>query len=165
MELPSKIEDKIVDPTNFDNGVFYFSNPSKEEFKALWNNIEYIFPPMSCTALLIPDHTAIQIQEIRKRFAFRWAEKQWFESKEYKHMVKIGRDKPSARDDSQLEPLIQMCLTPLPLKPLKTQKVSKKLKMLGVSKPVDGTDKGIKYGKFDTKAEFEDATQEELTER
>lgn len=165
MELSTKIEDKIVDPKNYDNGIFYFSNPSKEEFKALWNNVEYLFPPMSCTPLLIPDHTAIQIQEIRKRFAFRWAEKQWFESKEYKHMVKIGRDKPSARDDAQLEPLIQMCLTPLPLRPLKTEKITKKIKVIGATKPVDGTDKTVKYKKFDTKADFEEPTEEELTEK
>lgn len=164
MEI-TKIEDKIVDPTNYVDGVFYFSNSSKEEFKALWNNVEYIFPPMSCVPLLIPDHTAVQIQEIRKRFAFRWAEQQWFAGKEYKHMVKIGRDKPSARDDAHLEPLVQMCLAPLPLKPLKTEKVTKKLKMMGVTKPVDGTDKQLKYGKFDTKEDFQEATDEELTEK
>lgn len=165
MEIPAKIEDKIVDPTNYIDGVFYFSNTSKEEFKALWNNVEYVFAPMSCSPILIPDHNAVQIQEIRKRFAFRWAEQQWFEGKEYKNMVKIGRDKPSARDDAHLEPLIQMCLTPLPLKPAKTEKISKRIKVSGGTKPVDGTNKEIKYGKFDAKADFEDATAEELTEK
>ncbi len=165
MEIPKKIEDKIVDPTNYIDGVFYFSNASKDEFKALWNNVEYVFPPMSCVALLIPDHTAVQIQEIRKRFAYRWAESQWFDSKEYKHMVKIGRDKPSARDDNHLEPLIQMCLTPLPLKPLKSEPIKKKIKVSGGSRPIGGTSESTKNMKFDAKADFENATDEELTEK
>lgn len=154
MEIPAKIEDKIVDPTNYIDGVFYFSNTSKDEFKALWNNVEYSFPPMSCVPLLIPDHTAVQIQEIRKRFAYRWAEAQWFQGKEYKSMVKIGGVKPSARDDKHLEPLIQMCLTPLPLRPLKSEVIKMKVKLTGKSKPVDDG--------FDAKATFKDTTDEEV---
>lgn len=165
MEIPQKIEDKIVDPTNYIDGVFYFSNTSKEEFKALWNNVEYLFPPMSCVPLLIPDHNAVQIQEIRKRFAYRWAEQQWFGGKEYKHMVKIGRDKPSARDDQHLSPLIQMCLTPLPLRPLKSETLQRKLKVSGGSRPIGGTSDNTKNMKFDAKADFSDATEEELTEK
>ena len=69
MEYPKPIEDKIVDGTNYRDGVFYFSNTSKDEFKALWNNVEYIFAPESCSAIMIPDHTALQIQQIRKQWA------------------------------------------------------------------------------------------------
>lgn len=165
MEIPAKIEDKIVDPTNYIDGVFYFSNPSKEEFKALWNNIEYTFAPMSCSPIMIPDHTAVQIQEIRKRWAYKWAEQQWFNGKEYKHLVKIGKDKPSARDDAHLDPLVQMCLTPLPLRPLKSEKVSRKIKVSGGSRPIGGTAENTKHMKFDVKADFQEPTAEELTEK
>jgi hypothetical protein len=155
MELPKKIEDKIVDPSNYIDGVFYFSNTSKEPFCALWNSVEYTFPPESCSPILIPDCTPIQIQEIRKRWAYKWAEQQWYEGKEYKHLVKIGRDKPAARDDKHLEPLIQMCLTPLPLKILEKKQIKRNIKLSGKSKPVGGTAPEIKDQKFDPKQDFE----------
>ena len=136
MEFPTKIEDKIVDPSNYIDGVFYFSNTSKEEFRTLWNSIEYTFPPESCCPILIPECTAIQIQEIRKRWAYRWAEQQWFQGKEYKHMMKIGKDKPSARDDGTLEPLIQMCLRPLPLKILEKKQIKSSKYIFGICKNI-----------------------------
>ena len=154
MEYP-KIEDKIVNPTNYIDGVFYFSNTSKEPFVALWNSVEYTFPAESCSAILIPDCTAVQIQEIRKLWAFKWAEKQWFSGKEYKNLVKIGKDKPSARDDKHLEPLIQMCLTPLPLRVLEHKQIKRNIRLSGKSKPVGGTSEEDKKTKFDAKDTFD----------
>ena len=160
MELPNKIEDKIVDPTNYIDGVFYFSNTSTEPFVALWNSVEYTFAPESCSAILIPDHTAVQIQEIRKLWAYKWAEKQWFSGKEYKHLVKIGKDKPSARDDAHLNDLVQLCLRPLPLKILEKKQVKRNIRLSGKSKPVGGTSEETKNSKFDPKSDFEVSEKE-----
>lgn len=157
MEIPAKIEDRIVDPTNYIDGIFYFSNTSENPFIALWNNVEYTFAPETCSPIMIQDCTPVQIQEIRKRWAYKWAEEQWFGSKEYKHLVKIGRDKPSARDDQHLEPLIQMCLTPLPLKKATEKTITRKIRTSGKSRPVDDS--------FDAKATYKDATEEDMTER
>ena len=153
MDYP-KIDDKIVDPSNYIDGVFYFSNTSTEPFVALWNSVEYTFPAESCSAILIPECTAVQIQEIRKRWAFKWAEQQWFAGKEYKNLVKIGKDKPSARDDHHLEPLIQMCLTPLPLKVLESKQIKRNIRLSGTSKPGGGTEQGQNNAKFDPREEM-----------
>lgn len=122
----------IVDPTNYQDGVFYFSNTADEDFTVLWNNIEYTFKAHTCSPILIPDATPVQVQEIRKRFAYKWAEQQWFAGKEYKRLVKIGKDKPATRDDKVLEPLIELCLTPLVKEVAKTKAVPRKeVKMRG----------------------------------
>lgn len=95
-------------------GVFYFTNDSDEEFVALWNNKEYKFAPRSTSPLIIRNEPLENIQEIRKRFAFRWAEKEFYASKEYEKMKKQGNGMPPTFDDKILEPLIQQCLKPLP---------------------------------------------------
>lgn len=94
-------------------GVFYFTNPTDEEFVALWNNKEYHFPPQSTVPLIIRNEPLENIQEIRKRFAYANAEKRWYQSKEYEKMSKMGNGLPPVRDDKVLEPMIQECLKPL----------------------------------------------------
>lgn len=106
-----------MDNTNEDfSGVFMFTNPTDKERKYLWNNKEYTFPPMSTVPLIIPSETLENIQEIRKRFAYRMAQERWYESDDYKRMKEMGGGYPPLRDDKVLEPLIQECLKPLPVK-------------------------------------------------
>lgn len=100
--------------TDFD-GVFRFSNNSDEDFTCLWNNREYIFPAKTRSPIVIPNESLENIQEIRKKWAFKWAEKEWYKSDEYERMSKMGGGLPPTRNDKVLEPLIQMCLVPLPL--------------------------------------------------
>lgn len=143
---------------NYLNGVFYFSNNSKEDFVAMWNNIEYTFPAMTCSPMLIPGEPPENVQEIRKRFALKWAEWQWFKSKDYQKMVKMGEANnqgiPPLRNDSVLDPLVQQCLTPLPLTQATTKKVtSKRPGLSGKSKPIDDN--------FDMKEKIKDVTSEE----
>jgi len=99
---------------NFD-GVFRFSNNSDEDFKVLWNNVEYTFPAKTRSPIIIPNESLENIQAIRKRFAYKWAEREWFKGAEYERMSKMGNGLPPTRDDRMLEPLIQQCLDPLPL--------------------------------------------------
>lgn len=108
-------------------GVFYFTNPTKQERTYLWNNKEYTFPPESTVPLIIPTETLENIQEIRKRFAFRMAEERLFEGEqvkdkngttifEYKKAKEMGGGLPPTFDHKILEPMIEECLKPLPVK-------------------------------------------------
>lgn len=103
-------------------GVFYFTNPTDKERKYLWNNKEYSFPPESTVPLIIPSETLENIQEIRKRFAYRMAEERFYESDEYQKMSKMGNGVPPTFDPKILEPMIAECLKPLPVKRAKVEK-------------------------------------------
>lgn len=102
------------------SGVFYFTNPTDRERKYLWNNKEYIFPPESTVLLIIPSESLENIQEIRKRFAYRMAEERFYEGDEYKRLVAMGNATsqgiPPEFNPKILEPMIQECLKPLPIK-------------------------------------------------
>lgn len=98
------------------SGVFMFTNPTNKERKYLWNNKEYSFPPESTVPLIIPSESLENIQEIRKRFAYRMAEERWYESDEYKKMKEMGNGMPPTFDPKILEPMIQECLKPLAIK-------------------------------------------------
>lgn len=104
-------ENSVLD-TDFD-GVFRFTNPDTEDFTALWNNKEYVFPARKRVPLIIPGEPPENVQEIRKRFAYRLAEKMWFKSDEYKRLNAMENYR-GGRDDKVLEPIIQMCLDELP---------------------------------------------------
>lgn len=98
------------------SGVFYFTNPTNKERKYLWNNKEYIFPAESTVPLIIPSETLENIQEIRKRFAYRMAEERFYESDEYNTMKGMGNGLPPTFDTKKLEPMIEECLKPLPIR-------------------------------------------------
>ena len=99
------------------DGVFRFSNTSDEDFTVLWNNKEYTFPKNSCSPMLISGESPENVQEIRKKFAYKWAEREWYKGKDYKKMSAMGGGLPPTRDDAVLDVLIQMCLNPLPIVP------------------------------------------------
>lgn len=109
-------------PPDFD-GVFRFSNPSKEDFIGVWGGKQYLFPAESTVPLVISEHSPIEIQQIRKKFARDLAEREWYKSKGYK-VLQGQEGKPGNRtfnsifqaaaytvDD--LTPYIQSCLKPL----------------------------------------------------
>ena len=104
------------------SGVFMFTNPTKKERKYLWNNKEYVFPAESTVPLIIPSETLQNIQEIRKRFAYRMAEERLYEGEiteggyNYKKAKEMGGGMPPTFDDKILEPWIHECLKPLPVK-------------------------------------------------
>lgn len=97
-------------------GVFYFTNPTNKDRKYLWNNKEYIFPAQSTSPLVIMGEPLENIQEIRKRFAYRMAEERFYEGDEYEKMKKQGNGMPPTFDTKVLEPMIEECLKPLPIK-------------------------------------------------
>lgn len=103
-------------------GVFYFTNPTKKERKYLWNNKEYTFPPEATVPLIISTESLENIQEIRKRFAYRMAEERFYEGEttpsgaNYLKMKEMGGGLPPTFDEKVLEPFIEECLKPLPVK-------------------------------------------------
>lgn len=109
----------MSDKATFDKsefvGVFYFTNWTDEDYVHLWNNEEYTFPKLSSVPLIMPKEPAESIQEIRKRFAFDLAVREFYTGKEYKRMAKMGNGLPPTYDEKILEPMIEKCLNPLPL--------------------------------------------------
>ncbi len=99
---------------DFDGG-FRFTNATDEDFTALWNNKEYMFPAGKTVPLIIADETLENIQEIRKRFAYALATREFYKGKVYDKMKKMGNGLPPTFDDKILEPMIETCLKPLPM--------------------------------------------------
>lgn len=117
-------------------GVYYFTNPTSKERKYLWNNKEYIFPAESTVPLIIPSETLENIQEIRKRFAYRMAEERLFEGEkvkdgqgnvvfDYSKAKNMGQGLPPTYDSKILEPMIHECLKPLPIKKMDVREGNK----------------------------------------
>lgn len=126
-----------MDTINEDfSGVFYFTNPTKVERKRLWNNKEYIFPAESTVPLIIPSETLDNIQEIRKRFAKDMALERLYEGEkvldrdgkvifDYAKAKEMGGGLPPTFSEKILEPFIEECLKPLPIKRAKVQEGTK----------------------------------------
>lgn len=97
------------------DGVFRFTNATQEDFTALWNNKEYLFPAGTCCPMIISDETLENIQEIRKKWAYKLASREFYKGKEYNRLKKMGGGLPPTFDDKILEPMIEQCLKPLPM--------------------------------------------------
>lgn len=128
-------------PPDFD-GVFRFSNPSDEDFIGVWGGKEYLFPAGSTVPLVIVEHSPLEIQHIRKKFAKDLAEREFYKSKDYKIKQKqegtMGNrnfssiHQAAAYTIHDLAPYIRKCLEPLPesklmSKPAPRVKVEEKL--------------------------------------
>lgn len=96
-------------------GVFYFTNPTTEEYVHLWNNREYRFPPESTVPLIIMGEPLENIQEIRKLFAKDLAYKRFYGGKRYKELSKMGNGlPPTFTEGVELDAMVDECLKPLP---------------------------------------------------
>ena len=110
----------------YQDGVFYFTNPGlfkirqkdgseSGDFTALWNNREYIFKEKTTVPLVIMNEPPENVQEIRKKFAKKYAQAWFFQTKRYKDLVKQGKNLPATyNEDSEFGAVVQACLTPLP---------------------------------------------------
>lgn len=130
----SVMDYESVLPPDFD-GTFRFSNPSDEDFVGIWGGKEYLFPAESTVPLIIVEHSPIEIQHIRKKFAKDLAEREFYKSKSYKEKA-AQEGKPGNRTFSgihqaatytisDLEPYIQACLKPLPVSSLVAKEAAK----------------------------------------
>ncbi len=153
---PLKTLSELSPKDNYLNGVFYFSNNAEEEFSAWWNSVRYTFPANTASPMIILGETSEGIQNIRKRFAQKWAEEQLAGSKAMK-ALEMGKGKnatlypPVSPYYSALEPLIQMCLEPLPIEQASTKQetpikrvVERTTPTIKATRPVQGGEKAKK---------------------
>ncbi len=73
---------ETVLPEDFD-GVFRFTNWTDEEFVGVWGGKQYHYPANKTSPMIIPEHSPLEIQNIRKKFAKDLAEREFFKSKGY----------------------------------------------------------------------------------
>ncbi len=111
-------------PQDFD-GVFKFTNFTEEDFITSWNSIEYTFPAMKSSPMIISGATPEEVQSIRKRFARRLAEREFYKSERFKKMNKGTNVIPATYSDDELTPFIQKCLTPLEIAPITSKALPK----------------------------------------
>lgn len=112
-------------PENF-TGVFHFTNWSEEEFVGKWGGKQYRFPAESTSPMVIPEHSPLEVQHIRKKFAKDLAEREFYKSQDYGNLLGQERNPDGSPRASgihvagtysidQLTPFIQKCLEPLPI--------------------------------------------------
>lgn len=113
MPLP---DDNVRLPADFD-GVFRFTNFTENEFKAKWNNVEYTFPPLKTTPMIIQGATPEEVQHIRKKFAKELAVACFYQTDKFKAQDKIKGDQgmPALYTETDIAPFVQRCLEPLPI--------------------------------------------------
>lgn len=122
-------------PEDFD-GVFRFTNWSNEEFVGVWGGKKYIFPAETTSPMVIPEHSPLEIQHIRKKFAKDLAEREFYKSQNYKSLMKQERNPDGSPrlngihsagtySVDQLTPFIQKCLEPLPVARAIVQEIDK----------------------------------------
>jgi hypothetical protein len=114
-------QEKSVLPADFD-GVFRFTNFTNTDFSARWAGIEYTFPALKTTPMIIPGSTPEEVQNIRKKFAKELAEREFYKSEKLRALEaqtpvgSAGSFRMAAiYTESDLKPFIQKCLEPLPM--------------------------------------------------
>ncbi len=123
MDDKSIMKYETVLPQDFD-GVFRFTNWTKEDFVGIWGGREYHFPAESTSPMVIPDHSPLEIQHIRKKFAKDLAEREYFNDGNYDNLMKQERNndgtprlngihQAGTYTINELTPYIQRCLEPL----------------------------------------------------
>lgn len=112
-------------PPDFD-GVFRFTNFSEEDFSARWNSIEYTFPALKTTPMIIPGCTPEEVQHIRKKFAKELALREFQRTPKFAGLNNVPPGgTPALYTESDLTPFIQRCLEPLPLAQAAIKKLPK----------------------------------------
>lgn len=129
-----------MDQENYFEGVFFFTNATDEDYSHLWNNKEYIFPKQTMCPMVIPTETLESIQEIRKRFAYDLAVREYYKTKEYVKNSKMGNGLPPLFDEKVLQPWIDQCLSPLPKAMIKVKEGKKTKEKFKASKAVGDKD-------------------------
>lgn len=169
MKLKNEVEE--FDP-NFD-GVFRFTNSSTEDFTTPWNNIEYTYPAGQTVPMVIKGESIENIQQIRKYFAKRLAEREFFKTKGFKNIRNGIKDKemgrnvvPTSYNEKELQPFIDSCLKSLPAGKAIVAKLPSEELPLKASKPVGkGSVDGIQYPSVDLNETFKESNEELLKQR
>ena len=112
-------------PQDFD-GVFKFTNWSDQEFVGVWGKKQYHFPANATSPMIIPEHSPLEIQHIRKKFAKDLAEREFFKGVRYEKLrdpegvlgnrTMSGIHTANTYTLDDLKEGIQACLKPLEIK-------------------------------------------------
>ncbi len=88
MDHDNIMKHETILPADFD-GTFKFTNSWPDrEFIGVWGKKEYHFPANSTSPMIMPDHSPLEIQNIRKKFAKDWAEQDFFlNAEQYKRLT------------------------------------------------------------------------------
>ena len=135
MDDKSIMKFESVLPENF-TGTFTFTNWTDEDFVGVWGGKEYHFPADSTSPMLIPDHSPLEIQHIRKKFAKDMAEREFYKGEQYEKLLKQERNVDGSPRSSGihqagtysldiLTPLIQKCLVDRPVSTARVTLVDK----------------------------------------
>lgn len=82
---------ETVLPVEFD-GTFKFTNWTDEEFVGTWGKKSYHFAANSTSPMIIPEHSPLEIQHIRKKFAKDLAEREFYKGEKYNFFLKQERN-------------------------------------------------------------------------
>lgn len=135
-------------PEDFD-GQFYFTNWTDEDFVGKWGGKMYTFPAKSRSPMVMPEHSPLEIQQIRKKFAKDLAEAQFFASEKYNHLLKQERNpdgtprlnsllQAGTYNGNDLNDFIQKCLQPLEVK----RATAKKMDLPNIQDSLSRNDSG-----------------------
>ena len=114
-------------PADF-TGVFYFTNSwEDQDFVGTWGKKQYVFPANSTSPMIIPEHSPLEIQQIRKKFAKDWAEQDFFKTAQYKKLQSQERTPEGTAKLNSIQQAgtytmndlvegIQKCIKPLQVK-------------------------------------------------
>ncbi len=116
---------ETVLPSDFD-GIFKFTNWSDTEFVGTWNKKQYHYAAQTTSPMIIPEHSPLEIQNIRKKFAKDLAEREFFKGTRYEllrspegvlgNRTMSGIHTANAYTLDDLKEGIQACLKPLEMR-------------------------------------------------
>ena len=163
--MKNEVEDY---PEDFE-GVFYFTNATDEDFTTLWNNKEYTFLAGTTSAMIIANEPLENVQQIRKYFAKRLAEREFFKGKEFGKM-KNGIPNAgsganmiaSSYDEKALQPWVDQCLEPLPRAKAIVAKIPDETLNVKAAKAIGSGTKDKPFPATDLNKEFEESNAELL---
>lgn len=168
MELKGKYEPDEY-PEDFD-GVFRFTNATEEDFKTLWNNVEYVYPAGKTVPMVIANSSLEEIQSIRKKFAKRLAEREYYKSKDFRKIANGLKDPSMGRnviqssvDETLMQEYVNQCLEPLEIGHQKMKKLPAE-ELQVIAKPIGkGSSDGISYPTIDLNKEFQEENEKLLS--
>ena len=151
------------------DGVFRFTNTSDEDFTTLWNNKEYTYPAGQTVPMIIANESLENIQQIRKYFAKRLAEREYYKTKGFKEVKNGIKNKEMGRnvvssgyDEGDLQPFINSCLKPLPEGRQKVKDVPPEERNIKVSKAFSTGDPTNPFPSVDFNSEFQEENKKML---
>lgn len=158
-------------PEGFE-GVFYFTNATDEDFTTLWNNKEYTYPKGTTVPMIISNEPLENVQQIRKYFAKRLAEREFFKSKDFTKtrngVVNAsggGNMVASMYDEKVLQPWVDQCLEPLPRAKAIVKSRPDETLNVKASKAIGSGSKENPYPATDLNAEFQESNAQLLAQR